>query len=118
MDSVQWRWGPHYFGHKDQPDFTENVEEYLKTDSIPRSTTYQEIISKEQNRYLKGINEQGNFEDEVVAETKYKSKPHPLVGRPMCGVFYCNGARLCLASRILSQFRIKRKLRERYKDTA
>lgn len=118
MDSSRLEMGtPLLDGHKDQPEFRENVEEFLNTDSIPTSNNYQDILSKEQKRYLKGVDKEGHFEDETVADIKYNSKPHPLVGRPMCGVFYCNGARLCLASCVPSQFRIKRKLRDRYKDT-
>jgi hypothetical protein len=40
---------------------------------------------------------------------------HPLVGKPMLGVFYCNRARLCLCPCLPDQRRIRKKLIKRYR---
>lgn len=102
-------------GHKNQLPFRENVEEFLKSDNVPVSSTYNKIIQGEEDRYKQGFDKDGKFEDSLVVEMNYNAEAHPLVGRPMCGVFYCNGARLCLAPCLPSQARIRNKLIKRYK---
>ena len=48
-------------GHKNQLPFRENVEEFLKSDNVPVSSTYNTIIQGEEDRYKQGFDKDGKF---------------------------------------------------------